>query len=168
MSTSGTWNSSYICTLKRTNRSWQESCRPIKPFFLAWNCKQPFRCWQTQSPSNFSDDWLICRKLRSVFATGALRLTYCQVSYTWLVCSLDHKHKGKEMWFDFQLDCQQSLFFFRFSKGSARARERWAAKPRDARNKSSPVSRSQSRAWSFACLGRFARRTKKKERLLVV
>ena len=33
MSTSGTWNSSYICTLKRTNRSWQESCRPIKPFF---------------------------------------------------------------------------------------------------------------------------------------
>ena len=33
MSTSGTWNSSYICTLKRTNRSWQESCRPIKLFF---------------------------------------------------------------------------------------------------------------------------------------
>ena len=33
MSTSGKWNSSYICTLKRTNRSWQESCRPIKPFF---------------------------------------------------------------------------------------------------------------------------------------
>ena len=32
------------------------------------------------------------------------------------------------------LDCYQCLFFFRFSKGSARARERWAAKPRDARN----------------------------------
>ena len=31
-----------------------------------------------------------------------------------------------------------------------------------------PVSRLQSRAWSFACLGRFARRTKEKERLLVV
>ena len=31
-----------------------------------------------------------------------------------------------------------------------------------------PVSRLQSRAWSFACLGRFARRTKKRERLLVV
>ena len=28
--------------------------------------------------------------------------------------------------------------------------------------------RLQSRAWSFACLGRFALRTKKKERLLVV
>ena len=32
-----------------------------------------------------------------------------------------------------QIDCEQSLFFFRFSKGSAHARER-AAKPRDARN----------------------------------
>ena len=58
------------------------------------------------------------------------------------------------------LDCEKPLFFFRFSKGSARAGERWAAKPR--------VSRLQSRAWSFACLGRFGRRTKKKERLLVV
>ena len=32
------------------------------------------------------------------------------------------------------IDYEQSLFFFRFSKRSARARERWAAKPRDARN----------------------------------
>ena len=39
------------------------------------------------------------------------------------------------------IDCEQPLFFFRFSEGSA---------------------------WSFACLGRFARRTKKQERLLVV
>ena len=36
------------------------------------------------------------------------------------------------------------------------------------RRKGTPVSRLQSRAWSFACLGRFARRTKKEERLLVV
>ena len=57
------------------------------------------------------------------------------------------------------VNCEQSLFFFRFSKGSARAR---AAKPRDARNA------LKSRAWSFACLARFARRTKKKERLLLV
>ena len=34
--------------------------------------------------------------------------------------------------------------------------------------RAAPVSRLQSRTWSFACLGRFARRTKKKERLLVV
>ena len=33
---------------------------------------------------------------------------------------------------------------------------------------SSPVSRLESRAWSFAWLGRLARRTKKTERLLVV
>ena len=33
------------------------------------------------------------------------------------------------------VDCEKSLFFFRFSKGSAHARERRAAKPRDARNK---------------------------------
>ena len=114
------------------------------------------------------------------------------------------------------LDCERSLFFFKFSEGSAHADERWAAKPRDARNEggiprrkkknretarsltlrsrftclacqpfsfhakksldrerwslffpASPVSRLQSRAWSFACLARFARRTKKKERLLV-
>ena len=87
------------------------------------------------------------------------------------------------------LDCEQTLFFFRFGKGSARARA-WAAKPRDVRNEggnprrkmrdcphsqtqwntrsASPVSRLQSRAWSFACLERFARRTKKKEKMLVV
>ena len=34
--------------------------------------------------------------------------------------------------------------------------------------RASPVSRLQPRAWSFACLGRFARQTNKKERLLVV
>ena len=31
------------------------------------------------------------------------------------------------------LDCEQSLFFFRFSEGSARARERQVAKPRGMR-----------------------------------
>ena len=32
------------------------------------------------------------------------------------------------------VDCEQSLFFLRFSEESARARERRVAKPRDARN----------------------------------
>ena len=32
------------------------------------------------------------------------------------------------------VDCEQSLIFFIFSEGSARAREHRAAKPRDARN----------------------------------
>ena len=57
------------------------------------------------------------------------------------------------------------MFFFRFSRGSAREGDRRAANQWDARNE---VSRLQSRVWSFACLARFARRTKKKERLLVV
>ena len=50
-----------------------------------------------------------------------------------------------------------SLSFSTFfcSKGSARARERWAAKPLDARNESGSHTR-------------FARGNKKKERLLVV
>ena len=41
------------------------------------------------------------------------------------------------------LDCERSVFFFRFSKRSARARERWAAKPRDARNEGEKRSLSR-------------------------
>ena len=62
------------------------------------------------------------------------------------------------------VDCEQSSpFFVRFSAGSARA-------PRDARNESGslPVSCLQSRACSFSCHSHLARRTKKKERLLIV
>ena len=45
------------------------------------------------------------------------------------------------------VDCEQSLFFSRFIEGSARARERRAAKRRDARNEDgSPLS-----AFSLAC-----------------
>ena len=58
------------------------------------------------------------------------------------------------------VDCEQSLFFFTFNEGSARARERRAAKPRDARN--------DDGARSYLRLVRFSRRTKKKERLLAV
>jgi len=80
-----------------------------------------------------------------------------------------------------RLDCEQSPFFFRFRKGvharasverrSRETRETRAAAREEKRAlffRASPVSRLQSRAWSFASLGRFARRTKKKERLLVV
>ena len=55
------------------------------------------------------------------------------------------------------LDCEQSLFYFRFSKGSAGARERWAAKPRD-------TSLAPLVTRVVICVSR----TKKKERLLVV
>ena len=39
------------------------------------------------------------------------------------------------------LDCEQSLFFFRFSEGSARVRERGWRKPRDARRAPPSVTR---------------------------
>ena len=52
-----------------------------------------------------------------------------------------------------RLDYEQFLFFFGFSEGIP---------PR------ASVSRLHSRAWLFACLVCFARRAKKKERLLVV
>ena len=74
------------------------------------------------------------------------------------------------------VDCEQSLFSSDLVRGvHARANvERRSRETRETRaaaqeeKRASPVSRLQSRAWSFACLGRFARRTKKKERLLVV
>ena len=50
------------------------------------------------------------------------------------------------------LDCEQSLFFFRFSESNARARERRSRETRETRAAASPVSRHQSRAWPFACL----------------
>ena len=37
-----------------------------------------------------------------------------------------------------KLDCEKSLFFFRFSEGSACTRECLVAKPRDARNEGAP------------------------------
>ena len=46
------------------------------------------------------------------------------------------------------IDCEQSLFFFRFSKGSARARERWAAKPRDARREKRGRCMSRAFCWT--------------------
>lgn len=56
------------------------------------------------------------------------------------------------------LACMQSLFFFRFSEGSACKRER----------RELSVSHLQSCAWSFACLACFSQQLKKKERLLIV
>ena len=60
-------------------RSWEKSSKPIKPFFfhleLSWPlktnffCKLTFSLLENKSPSKFSDDWLIGRKLRSVLAS---------------------------------------------------------------------------------------------------
>ena len=61
-----------------------------------------------------------------------------------------------------EIDCEQSLFFFRFSESNARARERRSRETRETRAAASPVSRHQSRAWPLR-VSRFARRTTEKK-----
>jgi len=87
MSTSGTWNSSYICTFST-----------IKTLLIAEN-----KFFSKLAFSLLADTELtqIQRRLIDLSKTenSALPLMYiCQVSYTLLVCSFDHKHKlkGKE------------------------------------------------------------------------
>ena len=68
------------------------------------------------------------------------------------------------------IDCEQSLSFSSDLVRDVHARasvERRNRETQETRAAAFPVSRLQSRAWSFACLGRFARRTKEKERLLI-
>ena len=65
--------------------------------------------------------------------------------------------------------CEQSLFSSDFGSG---VHARASGEARNGKNEggspSSPVSHLQSREWSFECLARFARRTKTRERLLLV
>ena len=88
-----------------------------------------------------------------------------------LKCSIPLKsfHRARIMLVIKTLDCEQSLFFFRFSESNARARERRSRETREMRAaaRASPVSRHQSRAWPFACLA-FCSTDDSKERLLVV
>ena len=44
-----------------------------------------------------------------------------------------------------RVDCEQSLFFSRFSERNAHARERWAEKQRDARNEGASSAPSVTR-----------------------
>ena len=68
-----------------------------------------------------------------------------------------------------KVDCERSLFSSSdLVRGVPRARALSDEAARGEKRGRLPVSRLQSRAWSFARLGRFARRTNKKERLLVV
>ena len=75
-------------------------------------------------------------------------------------------------WSREKLDCERSLFFIRFSEGSAREGvEQLSRETRETRataREASPFSRLQPCAWSFSCLATFARRTEKKEKLVVV
>ena len=69
-----------------------------------------------------------------------------------------------------ELDCEQSLFFFRFSKSNARARGGEAARrAKRGRQPEKPLpSRAISHARGHLRVSRFPRRTTEKERLLVV
>ena len=62
---------------------------------------------------------------------------------------------------------EQSLIFFRFCEGSARRRDAKRKKRAAARAEKEGIL-SLFRASLISCLTRFARRTKKKERLFVV
>ena len=89
-----------------------------------------------------------------------------------LKCSIPLKsfHRARIMLFIKTLDCEQSLFFFRFSESNARAREPRNRETRETRAaaRASPVSRHQSRAWPFCVSRVLLDGLQKKERLLVV
>ena len=75
-------------------------------FFLTWKVSANFNfvaCRHKAWPANYSAtiDWFV-EHWEACSHPSALPLMYCQVSYTWLDSSLDHKHKGKGMWFGFQ------------------------------------------------------------------
>ena len=76
-----------------------------------------------------------------------------------------HDHLAGVMSLNPIRDCQQSLFSSHLVSGvhASASVERRSRETRETR-----AAACQLRAWSFACLGRFAGRTKKKERLLVV
>ena len=60
------------------------------------------------------------------------------------------------------VDCEQSLFFFRFSKGSAHARASGEAARRAKRGRQPLPSRAISLARGHSRVSRFARRTTEK------
>ena len=117
---------------------WQSSC--------GCKCASWFCCWNV--------GWLI----RFWSHIGYLRTT---ILYASVLCAC-----GTYVIQRHNQDCEQSLIFYRFSEGSACARERLAT----ARNEDGafPASCPLSRAWTLWSLSRFARRTKKKEGLFVV
>ena len=97
----------YICTLNEEPTDPGKSLLRLPNLFFTGNfldrLKQTFLqinlfvAWKHRARLNsatidwFVENWEACSLL------SALRLTYCQISYTWLACSLDHKHKGKGM-----------------------------------------------------------------------
>ena len=66
----------------------------LKQTFLQINL---FVAWTHRARLNSATiDWFV-ENWKACLLPSALRLTYGQISCTWLVCLLDHKHKGKGM-----------------------------------------------------------------------
>ena len=66
----------------------------LKQTFLQINL---FVAWKHRARLNSATiDWFV-ENWEACSLPSALQLTYCQISCTWLVCSLDQKHKGKGM-----------------------------------------------------------------------
>ena len=94
----------YICTLNEEPTDPGESLPgPSNLFFTFFHLKQTFLqinlflAWKHRARLNSATiDWFV-ENWEACSLPSALRLTYCQISCTWLVCSLDHKHKGKGM-----------------------------------------------------------------------
>ena len=94
----------YICTLNEEPTDPGESLPGSSNlFFTFFHLKQTFLqinlflAWKHRARLNSATiDWCV-ENWEACSLPSALRLTYCQISYTWLACSLDHKHKGKGM-----------------------------------------------------------------------
>ena len=97
----------YVCTLNEEPTDPFKSVLGLSNLFFTWNflgrLKQTFLqinlflAWKHRARLNSATvDWFV-ENWEACSLPSALRLTHCQISYTWLACSLDHKHKGKGM-----------------------------------------------------------------------
>ena len=97
----------HICTLNEESTDPGKSFLGLSNLLFTWNfldrLKQTFLqinlfvAWKHRARLNSATiDWFV-ENWEACSLPNALRLTYCQISCTWLVCSLDHKHKGKGM-----------------------------------------------------------------------
>ena len=97
----------HICTLNEEPTDPGKSFLGLSNLLFTWNfldrLKQTFLqinlfvAWKHRARLNSATtDWFV-ENWEACSLPSTLRLTYCQISCTWLVCLLDHKHKGKGM-----------------------------------------------------------------------
>ena len=131
-------------------------CPDFQSPFLVCNNVTWQQCLLTKQQSVFTDRASIYANLLE----HKKRVRACTDTIPYIF-SLRPEKLSSVVW---TLDCERSLFFFRFSESSARARERRSRETRETRGtdreekkrvslfRASPVSRLQSRAWPCACL----------------